>query len=224
MFPIESHEFNFIRPFVQFSLLDTLFSSRRRNYYYRPPPYPLSIPRSSEIPHPLESMEKKRSFPKWNRSNSNPPSIRADINFNLSPSPLHDSRIHRVLGILSPRFRRGEIGESSRPEMGFHLGGGMLLVDLCPKEDRGKLAETYFRDRYLMESWNVSPNLPIFNFETWHPNPFQFLFFGKLCYCYFLWMMDVGKERNGKGRSLPSNVIIGWIRRFDIENGVLELG
>ena len=150
MFPIESYEFNFIRPFVQFSLLDTLFSSRRRNYYYRPPPYPLSIPRSSEIPHPLESMEKKRSFPKWNRSNSNPPSIRADINFNLSLSPLHDSRIHRVLGILSPRFRRGEIGESSRPEMGFHLGGGMLLVDLCPKEDRGKLSRKHI---FVTDIW-----------------------------------------------------------------------
>lgn len=152
MFPIESYEFNFIRPFVQFSLLDTLFSSRRRNYYYRPPPYPLSIPRSSEIPHPLESMEKKRSFPKWNRSNSNPPSIRADINFNLSPSPLHDSRIHRVLGILSPRFRRGEIGESSRPEMGFHLGGRDVVGWSLSERRSGKIGGNIF-------SWQISDGI-----------------------------------------------------------------
>lgn len=159
MFPIESCELNFIH------LFNSRYGITVQEAYHFPfaklllSPLPFRL-QSTEIPWKVS--KKRISFPKWNRSNSNPPSIRADINFNLSPSPLHDSRIHGEFSGFFCRVSAAEVEERSANRKWASISGreswrgGRRL--LCPKEDRRKLVETYFRDRHLMESWNVFPS------------------------------------------------------------------
>lgn len=177
-----------------------------------PPPSSLRFGGRAKFSWKVSKEKKKRSFPKWNRSNSNPPSIRADINFNLSP--LHDSRIHGVLGILLPRFRRGSGEERSanrRPGRKWVCKGGgrerrMLLVG-WGLFVRKKIGENWWKHIFLTDIW--------WNLRTFSNDPcfliFQYLiskfdirirsnFFSSLsCYWYLLWwwMME-RKKRVGE--------------------------